>query len=124
MTWDGGNPHFPATSWQASNLNAGTGAGNERAVVGQFAFTATQGFLDEKSGAEVGIHFGGCVCHFVIILSACGRVAVAEKVVQVAERHAFSGACPHGRAGVVGWNGRLKGRHYPKTPEKRRWPCA
>jgi succinyl-diaminopimelate desuccinylase len=26
--WDRGNAHFPPTSWQASNLNAGTGAGN------------------------------------------------------------------------------------------------
>ncbi|MEO7152102.1 MAG: succinyl-diaminopimelate desuccinylase [Burkholderiaceae bacterium] len=26
--WDRGNDHFPPTSWQASNLHAGTGAGN------------------------------------------------------------------------------------------------
>lgn len=26
--WDQGNAHFPPTSWQVSNLNAGTGAGN------------------------------------------------------------------------------------------------
>ncbi|MDO8274509.1 MAG: M20/M25/M40 family metallo-hydrolase, partial [Serpentinimonas sp.] len=26
--WDGGNAHFPPTSWQASNLHAGSGAGN------------------------------------------------------------------------------------------------
>ena len=26
--WDGGNAHFPPTSWQASNLHAGTGASN------------------------------------------------------------------------------------------------
>jgi len=26
--WDAGNAHFPPTSWQASNLHAGTGAGN------------------------------------------------------------------------------------------------
>ena len=27
-TWDGGNEHFPPTSFQVSNINAGTGAGN------------------------------------------------------------------------------------------------
>jgi len=26
--WDAGNAHFPPTAWQASNLHAGTGAGN------------------------------------------------------------------------------------------------
>ena len=26
--WDRGNAHFPATSWQVSNIHAGTGAGN------------------------------------------------------------------------------------------------
>jgi succinyl-diaminopimelate desuccinylase len=26
--WDDGNAHFPPTSWQASNIHAGTGAGN------------------------------------------------------------------------------------------------
>lgn len=26
--WDDGNEHFPATSWQVSNIHAGTGAGN------------------------------------------------------------------------------------------------
>ena len=28
IEWDRGNTHFPPTSWQASNLHAGTGAGN------------------------------------------------------------------------------------------------
>ncbi len=28
MHWDDGNPHFPPTSFQVSNLHAGTGAGN------------------------------------------------------------------------------------------------
>ena len=28
MEWDRGNSHFPATSWQMSNIHAGTGAGN------------------------------------------------------------------------------------------------
>ena len=28
MTWDEGNVHFPPTSWQVSNIHAGTGAGN------------------------------------------------------------------------------------------------
>ena len=28
MHWDAGNAHFPPTSWQVSNLHAGTGAGN------------------------------------------------------------------------------------------------
>ncbi|TDR82041.1 succinyl-diaminopimelate desuccinylase [Paludibacterium purpuratum] len=28
QVWDRGNAHFPPTSWQVSNLNAGTGAGN------------------------------------------------------------------------------------------------
>ena len=28
MRWDEGNEHFPPTSWQVSNLHAGTGASN------------------------------------------------------------------------------------------------
>ena len=28
MQWDAGNGHFPPTSWQVSNIHAGTGAGN------------------------------------------------------------------------------------------------
>ena len=28
MSWDAGNAHFPATTWQVSNIHAGTGAGN------------------------------------------------------------------------------------------------
>ena len=28
ITWDAGNAHFPPTSWQVSNIHAGTGAGN------------------------------------------------------------------------------------------------
>ncbi len=28
IVWDDGNAHFPPTSWQASNVHAGTGAGN------------------------------------------------------------------------------------------------
>lgn len=28
MQWDAGNDHFPPTSWQMSNIHAGTGAGN------------------------------------------------------------------------------------------------
>lgn len=27
-SWDEGNPHFPPTGWQVSNIHAGTGAGN------------------------------------------------------------------------------------------------
>jgi succinyl-diaminopimelate desuccinylase len=26
--WDDGNDHFPPTTWQVSNIHAGTGAGN------------------------------------------------------------------------------------------------
>jgi len=28
MQWDAGNAHFPPTTWQVSNIHAGTGAGN------------------------------------------------------------------------------------------------
>ncbi|MEO8281472.1 MAG: succinyl-diaminopimelate desuccinylase [Ideonella sp.] len=28
LSWDAGNDHFPPTSWQISNIHAGTGAGN------------------------------------------------------------------------------------------------
>ena len=28
MQWDRGNAHFQPTSWQCSNIHAGTGAGN------------------------------------------------------------------------------------------------
>jgi succinyl-diaminopimelate desuccinylase len=62
MTWDHGNDYFPATSWQMSNLHAGTGAGNvipgELVVDFNFRYSteATQGSLQQRVHAVLDRH--------------------------------------------------------------------
>ncbi|MFU8817525.1 MAG: succinyl-diaminopimelate desuccinylase [Pseudomonadales bacterium] len=47
--WDDGNAHFPPTSWQASNLVAGTGAGN--VIPGTLSLTFNFRFCTEQTAA-------------------------------------------------------------------------
>jgi succinyl-diaminopimelate desuccinylase len=61
-TWDHGNEYFPATSWQMSNIHAGTGAGNvipgELVVDFNFRFSteATQESLQQRVHAVLDRH--------------------------------------------------------------------
>jgi succinyl-diaminopimelate desuccinylase len=62
IEWDRGNPHFPPTSWQMSNIHAGTGAGNvipgELVVDFNFRFSteSTPAMLRERFEATVSRH--------------------------------------------------------------------
>ncbi|NBC22662.1 MAG: succinyl-diaminopimelate desuccinylase [Gammaproteobacteria bacterium] len=47
--WDDGNEHFPPTSWQASNIAAGTGAGN--VIPGELTLTFNFRFCTEQTAA-------------------------------------------------------------------------
>ncbi|MDQ6684227.1 MAG: succinyl-diaminopimelate desuccinylase [Pseudomonadota bacterium] len=62
VEWDPGNAHFPPTSWQVSNIHAGTGAGN--VIPGEvvidfnfrFATASTASSLQERLAAIVARH--------------------------------------------------------------------
>ena len=62
VEWDRGNAHFPPTSWQMSNIHAGTGAGNvipgELVVDFNFRFSteSTPASLRERLEAIVARH--------------------------------------------------------------------
>lgn len=62
MPWDGGNEHFPPTSWQVSNVHGGTGAGNvipgEVVVDFNFRFgtASTPASLQERVAAVLARH--------------------------------------------------------------------
>jgi succinyl-diaminopimelate desuccinylase len=62
VEWDRGNTHFPPTSWQMSNIHAGTGVGNvipgELVVDFNFRFSteSTPASLRERLGAIVARH--------------------------------------------------------------------
>lgn len=62
VQWDAGNEYFPPTSWQMSNLHAGTGAGNvipgELVVDFNFRFStaSTPGSLKERVHAVLDRH--------------------------------------------------------------------
>ena len=62
MSWDHGNDYFPATSWQMSNIHAGTGAGNvipgELVVDFNFRYSteATQQSLQQRVHAVLDRH--------------------------------------------------------------------
>ena len=62
VEWDRGNAHFPPTSWQMSNIHAGTGAGNvipgELAIDFNFRFSSesTPGSLKSRFEAMVAEH--------------------------------------------------------------------
>ncbi|MCY1560042.1 hypothetical protein D9M68_971340 [compost metagenome] len=63
--------HDITVSRRAASAMAGTH--NQRAVGGQFALTAANGFFDQLSGADVGVH-GGIGLRHVGSPSAGGRV--------------------------------------------------
>ncbi len=62
IEWDAGNAHFPPTSWQMSNIHAGTGAGNvipgELVVDFNFRFSteSTPELLKSRVHAELDRH--------------------------------------------------------------------
>ncbi|MEQ8857840.1 MAG: succinyl-diaminopimelate desuccinylase [Pseudomonadales bacterium] len=49
--WDDGNEHFPPTSWQASNIHAGTGASN--VIPGDLTVTFNFRFCTEQTAADL-----------------------------------------------------------------------
>jgi len=51
VEWDRGNAHFPPTSWQMSNLHAGTGAGN--VIPGELVVDFNFRFSTESSPASL-----------------------------------------------------------------------
>jgi len=62
MIWDRGNEYFPPTSWQASNVHAGTGATNvipgtlELQFNFRYATASTRASLEERMGAVLDRH--------------------------------------------------------------------
>jgi len=59
VEWDGGNDHFPPTSWQMSNLHAGTGAGN--VIPGELAIDFNFRFSTESTPASLRERFEAIV---------------------------------------------------------------
>ncbi len=51
VEWDRGNEHFPPTSWQMSNIHAGTGAGN--VIPGEIAIDFNFRFSTESTPASL-----------------------------------------------------------------------
>jgi succinyl-diaminopimelate desuccinylase len=51
VEWDRGNAHFPPTSWQMSNIHAGTGAGN--VIPGELAIDFNFRFSTESTPANL-----------------------------------------------------------------------
>jgi succinyl-diaminopimelate desuccinylase len=49
--WDDGNEHFPPTTWQASNIAAGTGAGN--VIPGRLCLSFNLRFCTEQTAASL-----------------------------------------------------------------------
>jgi succinyl-diaminopimelate desuccinylase len=49
--WDHGNEHFPPTTWQASNISAGTGAGN--VIPGALTLSCNFRFCSEQTAAAL-----------------------------------------------------------------------
>jgi len=59
VEWDRGNAHFPPTSWQMSNLHAGTGAGN--VIPGELAIDFNFRFSTESTPASLRERFEAIV---------------------------------------------------------------
>ena len=59
VEWDRGNDHFPPTSWQMSNLHAGTGAGN--VIPGELAIDFNFRFSTESTPASLRERFEAIV---------------------------------------------------------------
>jgi succinyl-diaminopimelate desuccinylase len=87
IEWDRGNAHFPPTSWQMSNIHAGTGAGNvipgEIAVDFNFRFSteSTPEALKTRLEAIVARHVGAWEIAWSLggdpFLTKAGRLSVA-----------------------------------------------
>jgi succinyl-diaminopimelate desuccinylase len=64
VEWDRGNAHFPPTSWQMSNIHAGTGAGN--VIPGEIVIDFNFRFSTESTPASLRERFEAIVaCHDV-----------------------------------------------------------
>ena len=59
VEWDRGNAHFPPTSWQVSNVHAGTGAGN--VIPGELAIDFNFRFSTESTPASLRERFEAIV---------------------------------------------------------------
>jgi len=59
VEWDRGNDHFPPTSWQMSNLHAGTGAGN--VIPGELAIDFNFRFSTESTPTSLRARFEAIV---------------------------------------------------------------
>jgi succinyl-diaminopimelate desuccinylase len=59
VEWDRGNAHFPPTSWQMSNIHAGTGAGN--VIPGELAIEFNFRFSSESTPASLRERFEAIV---------------------------------------------------------------
>ena len=65
VEWDGGNDHFPPTSWQMSNLHAGTGAGN--VIPGELAIDFNFRFSTESTPASLRERFVAIVARHGVV---------------------------------------------------------
>ncbi len=63
VEWDQGNDHFPPTSWQMSNIHAGTGAGN--VIPGEIVVDFNFRFSSESTPAELKSRFERVVARHV-----------------------------------------------------------
>jgi succinyl-diaminopimelate desuccinylase len=59
VEWDRGNAHFPPTSWQMSNIHAGTGAGN--VIPGEIVIDFNFRFSTESTPATLRARFAAIV---------------------------------------------------------------
>ena len=64
VEWDRGNAHFPPTSWQMSNIHAGTGAGN--VIPGELAIDFNFRFSTESTPASLRERFEAIVARHSI----------------------------------------------------------
>ena len=95
IEWDRGNESFPPTTWQVSNIHAGTGAANVipgSAVVEfnfRFSTESTEGSLKQKLEAILKKHRLDYAIEWTLgaspFLSKSGRLA--QTVLEVAKRH-------------------------------------
>jgi len=93
--WDRGNESFPPTTWQVSNIHAGTGAGNviPGSVVVDFNFRfsteSSEASLTQRVEAILKKHGLDCSMSWVLgakpFLSAQGRLA--QTVTEICKRH-------------------------------------
>ena len=95
MAWDGGNAHFPPTSWQMSNIHAGTGATNviPGELVVDFNFRFSTESTPEQLKARVHSVLDRHALHYTLdwtlggepFLTAAGALSDALQVAILAE---------------------------------------